>query len=586
MESNENNDINLNTSHKFNSGLLNRPFSSKIEKFGTNLENSNSCYSLNNSQISSLTSSINFSQKDLSNSNLTKRKPFDKLSFNATSSSNNIEKPTNNITESINNNETNIANMSITNSNLSFLSEDQKSFIKSQQYKSLSKETLEKAIKYNSQFNSTLPFWIKFFLETEDLKSNSSYFKVDDKDKYINNLIQMVKRDAELYDKNLHYQNVKEEAKNNIKSLLITEIDVKEQTDKDKIDEKIAEILLRYNKIDKKENNLENYEQFKNKVANNNYFNKNKTDKKINKIEENINKIENSIDKINKENTQPNDFNELKLIGSLNFDPLDDFKELDYSSVELGVLKPKSLNRLLEIDRQLNQLNKDLYNQSINTTLKNIQKNFNDKKEIRANKIQEKYKESIKYKPTDKNKKTSVFDIKQDDNEKIIYKDYLKEIKEKKEKNSLLNTIDDKISIVKSKPIDEEKRKKIYEKLDQYHLDNQFNEEYQKKINEEIIGFPHCTMMIDLLRDISKRQDENKILLKQYENDLEIIDTKKQINNDEQWKEDLKQPYENLMQEVECEYKSNLELLERVDKISKSVNEAGEYIEKISKNIS
>ena len=104
------------------------------------------------------------------------------------------------------------------------------SFIK-QKSKILSAETLEKARLYNSQYGESIPFWIKFFLnENSDsltsmsINSKSSYFKATDKKEYIKNLAEMVKKDAELYDKSQKHIHIKFEGKTKLKNLLLTEV--------------------------------------------------------------------------------------------------------------------------------------------------------------------------------------------------------------------------------------------------------------------------------------------------------------------------------------------------------------------------
>ena len=63
-----------------------------------------------------------------------------------------------------------------TDLNISNITENEKSMIMSS-YKLISKDTIEKAKKFNKQYKTT-PFWIKFFedLENNSLKNNSSYF--------------------------------------------------------------------------------------------------------------------------------------------------------------------------------------------------------------------------------------------------------------------------------------------------------------------------------------------------------------------------------------------------------------------------
>jgi len=104
--------------------------------------------------------------------------------------------------------------------NSSQISQNEKSMIISS-YKLISKETIEKAKKLNKQYKET-PFWIKFFeeIENDSLKNNSSYFKINNKNEYIKNLVNMIQRDADLYDKLQKSKEIKQETENEIKKLI------------------------------------------------------------------------------------------------------------------------------------------------------------------------------------------------------------------------------------------------------------------------------------------------------------------------------------------------------------------------------
>jgi len=122
-------------------------------------------------------------------------------------------------------NQINLNNVSeINRTNLSI---QEQSFLKSQN-KFLNKETLEKAKLFNSQFDNQIPFWIKVFIDIKKnpstIQSHSSYLKADDKRRYIKDLIEMVKKDAELYDASQKHQKIKLDGKLKLKSLLLTEV--------------------------------------------------------------------------------------------------------------------------------------------------------------------------------------------------------------------------------------------------------------------------------------------------------------------------------------------------------------------------
>ena len=253
------------------------------------------------------------------------------------------------------NNPLNPLKESQTEFNTSQITQDEKSMIISS-YKLISKETIEKAKKLNKQYKET-PFWIKFFeeIENDSLKNNSSYFKINNKNEYIKNLVTMIQRDADLYDKLQKSKEIKQETENELKKLIeenqnnineenIININNTENTkinsninnnnsklkrhnssnismiknntdnnniinnninqtekknDKNDINEKFSKILESYSKQDEKERKLyfneDDYESFKFKLITGGKFNSDK-DKEIEKIPEKIKKLENLED--------------------------------------------------------------------------------------------------------------------------------------------------------------------------------------------------------------------------------------------------------------------------------------------------
>ena len=253
------------------------------------------------------------------------------------------------------NNPLNQLKESQTEFNTSQISQDEKSMIISS-YKLISKETIEKAKKLNKQYKET-PFWIKFFeeIENDSLKNNSSYFKINNKNEYIKNLVTMIQRDADLYDKLQKSKEIKQETENELKKLIeenqnnINEENTihinntentkisnninnnnsklkrhnssnismiknntdnnniinnninqtEKKNDKNVINEKFSKILESYNKQDEKERKLyfneDDYESFKFKLITGGKFNSDK-DKEIEKIPEKIKKLENLED--------------------------------------------------------------------------------------------------------------------------------------------------------------------------------------------------------------------------------------------------------------------------------------------------
>ena len=253
------------------------------------------------------------------------------------------------------NNPLNPLKESQTEFNTSQITQVEKSMIISS-YKLISKETIEKAKKLNKQYKET-PFWIKFFeeIENDSLKNNSSYFKINNKNEYIKNLVTMIQRDADLYDKLQKSKEIKQETENELKKLIeenqnnINEENTihinntentkisnninnnnsklkrhnpsnismiknytdnnniinnninqtEKKNDKNDINEKFSKILESYNKQDEKERKLyfneDDYESFKFKLITGGKFNSDK-DKEIEKIPEKIKKLENLED--------------------------------------------------------------------------------------------------------------------------------------------------------------------------------------------------------------------------------------------------------------------------------------------------
>ena len=251
---------------KFSSSFLKKPFtpinnedqSQNEELIQENLEIENETPSKTISKINNheITYSISdyrpqtsaFSESNNLPNNLTistatmnkKRKPFENLTFYSEkkntnyneSNINDINSNTNisNINKEKDDNESEMSDIqfrninplreSQTDYNISEITEDEKSMIMSS-YKLISRDTIEKAKKFNKQYKTT-PFWIKFFEEIENnsLKNNSSYFKINNKDEYIKNLVDMIQRDADLYEKSQKSKEVKQETENEIKKFI------------------------------------------------------------------------------------------------------------------------------------------------------------------------------------------------------------------------------------------------------------------------------------------------------------------------------------------------------------------------------
>ena len=228
--------------------------------------------------------------------------------------------------------------------NSSQISQNEKSMIISS-YKLISKETIEKAKKLNKQYKET-PFWIKFFeeIENDSLKNNSSYFKINNKNEYIKNLVNMIQRDADLYDKLQKSKEIKQETENEIKKLI-------QENNNDINDNNNINITNTENNKNNL-NNINNNNTSKIKRYNSsNFMNKNKSN---NNIDNNSNNNTNINNNININNTEKkNDKNDIsdkftKILESYN--KLDEkerklfFNEEDYESFKFKLITGGKFN--------------------------------------------------------------------------------------------------------------------------------------------------------------------------------------------------------------------------------------------------
>ena len=199
----QNNNFNMTNYNNNKNNFNDKDYSlSNIKKYNDSFSNnSNSIFPplYNNNNIITNNNNLNISSSTI---NSKKRKPFEKLSFHSNNSeklienNNNDETNTNLITNnnsSTINDDNNINNITSLSFNKSQISNDKKNMILSC-YNLLSKETLEKAKKFNSNYKNSTPFWIKFFeeIQNDNLNSNSSYFKYNNKNEYVKSLIEMV----------------------------------------------------------------------------------------------------------------------------------------------------------------------------------------------------------------------------------------------------------------------------------------------------------------------------------------------------------------------------------------------------------
>lgn len=584
-----------------------------------NLDISASSIIKNDSLLNSSTTSNNLSS---STTSFKKRKPFDKLSFHK-DNTNLAENPTNiSFTPSNINDTSNIIQL-----NKSNITNDEKSMILSS-YKLLSKDTLEKAKLFNSQYKNSTPFWIKFFeeIESDTLKSNSSYYKVNNKSEYVKNLIEMVQRDADIYD-SMNKSNVTKKAtENSIKQILNeakrdntmncnansilepspsttsiasnnSKISCKSKQSQHKqetqpnnheenntntqieIENKLENILKVYNKIDEKNkkfyNNENNYEQFKFNLLTGGKFN---NDNKINKEPDNTNINDNIINKVDKQEEEKQkqlnqnqkkqfEIKEFKTIDSLYFGENYTFEELNYDKIDFTAFEPSSIKKLLALDRRLHELDPERYTTSINTELKQIQDKFNRGKKERYDKIEKETREKItKFLNEDylKQTKKSIFDVQPKDEKKIKYKDYLSELKEEKKQKRLFDTKFTMLDNQLKQCCEGEISQDKKDKLNKELEDFHSTEEFKKKFENMFI--PGKSQLNKINEDLKVFENKNKKLMKDIEN-LKIL---VKIEEDKQ-KKRTKEEEERYHNEVIIPFRNFQQHVNGVDKQNKEL---------------
>lgn len=291
----------------------------------------------------------------------------------------------------------------------------------------LTNDEVIKAIKYNGgkvNFDDLeeLPFWIKCFVLNVPLKKNSSFFKSENKEEYIKNMIQMTKNDAKLYDGTEKDKKEKKISKKVIKDFLITEVesikknsnesDSKQSLNKSELSVYSKKSMKLNQKKQNDENNLKNVEILNKKLEDTFIsYNKKKNDCEIHDKKEKSfieekkiysEKIQNKqtlsiIDK-NKEidyvmKKHQVDVKKLELLeqvieksNEIDEDPrwmsIEDMDLDDNNSNTVSIpnnslcfLRTENLEKLNEIDKKLNKLEKqrnDFENKKIAVTSKNI----------------------------------------------------------------------------------------------------------------------------------------------------------------------------------------------------------------------
>ena len=592
----------LNATISFNKRDLISQFNNKDNLINNN-DNTTTVNAITNNNISDTSNNIISSS---STSNIKKRKPFDKLSFHSEAQTN---QNSNNLIEK--NNTSMISNTDNGNNNTSILnksniSDMEKSMILSS-YKLLSKSTLEKAKLFNNQYKNSTPFWIKFFeeIENDSLKSNSSYYKVNNKSEYVKSLIEMVQRDADIYDSMNKNNATKKETQKSIKQILnesTNQVDKstvsnskKEKEDKNniEIDNKLNQVLNAYDKLDEKNkkfyNNEGDYDTFKFNLITGGKFN---TEKRGNDVplEEKMKRIDEEEEKKNKKEQKKNEIKEYKTIDKLYFGDDYTFEDLNYDKIDFNAYKSETIKKLLELDKRLHKIDPVRYNTSINTELKKIQDEFNQGKRERMEKVEKETRELFKkYLEDSKETKRTIFDIKEKDETRIKYRDYLKELadqkKHKKQIEDSLAQLDKIIQQNNKKDISPTQKEKLKKELEAFHN----TKEYQDKF--ENFKVPGVIQLQQVTSDISSFEKRNKQLMNELNTMKEQVEIESKKTSEETKKEEEKYnnevviPFLKYQKELDAFDKDNKNMIDKVNKLEEENNKEEEKLNEAQRKI-
>ena len=593
----------LNATISFNKRDLISQFNNKDNLINNNDNTTTVNAITNNNNLSDTSNNIISSS---STSNIKKRKPFDKLSFHSEAQTN---QNSNNLIEK--NNTSMISNTDNGNNNTSILnksniSDMEKSMILSS-YKLLSKSTLEKAKLFNNQYKNSTPFWIKFFeeIENDSLKSNSSYYKVNNKSEYVKSLIEMVQRDADIYDSMNKNNATKKETQKSIKQILnesTNQVDKstvsnskKEKEDKNniEIDNKLNQVLNAYDKLDEKNkkfyNNEGDYDTFKFNLITGGKFN---TEKRGNDIplEEKMKRIDEEEEKKNKKEQKKNEIKEYKTIDKLYFGDDYTFEDLNYDKIDFNAYKSETIKKLLELDKRLHKIDPVRYNTSINTELKKIQDEFNQGKRERMEKVEKETRELFKkYLEDSKETKRTIFDIKEKDETRIKYRDYLKEFadqkKHKKQIEDSLAQLDKIIQQNNKKDISPTQKEKLKKELEAFHN----TKEYQDKF--ENFKVPGVIQLQQVTSDISSFEKRNKQLMNELNTMKEQVEIESKKTSEETKKEEEKYnnevviPFLKYQKELDAFDKDNKNMIDKVNKLEEENNKEEEKLNEAQRKI-
>ena len=402
---------------KFSSSYLNKPFIPNLkndnnqmeneELIQENLEIENETPSKNRSKINNydITYSISeqrpqtsgFTESNANNrvNNLTistmsinskKRKPFENLTFysdkkNIIYNESNINENNHNNSNSNSNNISNInkekekendidsemseiqfkninpLKESQTDLNISNITENEKSMIMSS-YKLISKDTIEKAKKFNKQYKTT-PFWIKFFedLENNSLKNNSSYFKINNKNEYIKNLVDMIQRDADIYEQIQKSKEIKNATENEIKKFIEENNNISINNNNNNETNNETNNINNSSKVSRNSSkkNVKN-----NNLSSTNVNNNSKTLKKneLEKNNKNINEIEKKNDINNKLNQILETYNKIDEKEKKIYNNEDDYETFKFKLITGGKFTTDKEKEIEKIPKTIKKLEK------------------------------------------------------------------------------------------------------------------------------------------------------------------------------------------------------------------------------------
>jgi hypothetical protein len=470
--------------------------------------------------------------------------------------------------------------------------------------KQLSSEVLNKAKLCNSQFdNGEVPYWIKLFSDIQSnndivIPSHSSYYKATDRNKYIENLIEMCKRDAELYDAGVKHTKLRNENRNNIKSLLITGVDAADAGDVSthseistgttkaveiNTNDKLLSVLYHYDHREKKDNKLQT------RLGSFNDFKAKSMETLIKKKKQKDFNPEGVLSKYAYPKIETINEKEIPFYPTMDDFEFkeDDFSELHYQG---GVMEGDGFQELLEIDKKLHRLDPERYSTSINTELKKIKKELAETKDQRMKDIETRYKKKIDMVKSKEPKRTVVFEGCNQNSEKIKHKDYLQDLKRQKQEKEFLDNIDNKIRSLPAEEVKEERRLALIKEVDEMVRSNEdrYRQQMARKIPEEV----NCLRMEALMKEIEDMTQSNKERLKEYSEELERDEqiTTKEDNKKEEEElavitNECQRLIEKANQEGGClvdDMKRVDEVYERICKEEESMKELEEKMRKIA----